>query len=73
MSNGKVPLQMSEKLGTMGPKEDTPYISELFEKILCRLPTDEELKECLTFLEKVPNRARLAHALLTHNDFLTIR
>ncbi len=73
LSNGKVPLQMSEKLGAIGPKEDTPYISEIFEKILCRLPTDEELKECLTFLEKVPNRARLAHALLTHNDFLTIR
>ena len=73
LSNGKVPLQMSEKLGTMGPKENTPYIKELFEKILCRLPTDEELQECLLFLDKMPNRSRLAHALLSHNDFLTIR
>ena len=73
LSNGKVPLQMSEKLGTMGPKENTPYIKELFEKILCRLPTDEELQECLLFLDKMPKRSRLAHALLSHNDFLTIR
>ena len=73
LSNGKVPLQMSEKLGTMGPKENTPFIKELFEKILCRLPTDEELQECLLFLDKLPKRSRLAHALLSHNDFLTIR
>jgi hypothetical protein len=73
LSNGKVPMQISEKLGTMGPKENTPYIKELFQKILCRLPTDEELQECLLFLNKMPKRSRLAHALLTHNDFLTIR
>ena len=73
LSNGKVPMQISEKLGTMGPKENTPYIKELFQKILCRLPTDEELQECLLFLNKMPKRSRLAHALLSHNDFLTIR
>ena len=56
-SNGKVPLQMSEKLGKMGPKENTPHIKELFEKILCRLPTDEELQECLLFLDKMPKRS----------------
>jgi hypothetical protein len=73
LSNGKVPMQISEKLGTMGPKENKPYIKELFQKILCRLPTDEELQECLLFLNKMPKRSRLAHALLSHNDFLTIR
>ncbi len=73
LSNGKVPMQISEKLGTMGPKENTPYIKELFQKILCRLPTDEELQECLLFLNKMPKRSRIAHALLSHNDFLTIR
>jgi hypothetical protein len=37
------------------------------------MPTDEELHECLQFLNQMPKRDRLAHALLTHNDFLTIR
>ena len=73
LSNAKLPIQISESLGKKGPKEDTAFISELFQKILCRMPTDEELHECLQFLNKMPKRDRLAHALLTHNDFLTIR
>ena len=73
LSNAKLPIQISESLGKTGPKEDTAFISELFQKILCRMPTDEELHECLQFLNKMPKRDRLAHALLTHNDFLTIR
>ena len=73
LSNAKVPLKVSEILGKRGPKDNESYIRQVFSDILCRPPTDEELQECLGFLKDIPKRSRLVHALLTHNDFLTIR
>jgi hypothetical protein len=73
LSNAKVPLETSEILGKRGPEDNESYIRQVFSDILCRPPTDEELQECLGFLQDIPKRARLVHALLTHNDFLTIR
>jgi hypothetical protein len=64
-----------------------PFIDRAFETLLARLPDDAVRKECLAYCEKlaalfkdVPQeqqeariRARLVHALLNHNDFVSIR
>jgi hypothetical protein len=64
---------------------DSVFIRETFQSLLSRQPTDAEISECkltLTQLSKVLKdradsktraRAALVHALLNHNDFLTIR
>lgn len=67
--------------------DDEGVVSLAFETILARNPTNEELVESRAFLEDMrallkgkgvadpePRvRARLVHALLNHNDFITIR
>ena len=68
---------------------DTDFTRRAFELILCRQPTGEERNACLQALAKwrrlpaedaavaantVPREYRnLVHALLNHNDFITIR
>ncbi|HVX12665.1 MAG TPA: PSD1 and planctomycete cytochrome C domain-containing protein [Pirellulales bacterium] len=73
--------------GELGAVDDTAFVNAAFEAILCSPPESEELAACLETLAEIkrvlvaqnhpqPNqRARedLVHALLNHNDFLTIR
>ena len=53
------------------------FVTALFEHVLCREPSDEELAECAAFLaefkESPEARRQLALVLLNHNDFVTIR
>ena len=53
------------------------FVHALFEHVLCREPSAQELRECTAFLsefdENVAARRQLALVLLNHNDFVTIR
>lgn len=67
--------------------DDEAVVGLAFETILARSPTEEEIVESRSFLDEMrallkgkgiadsePRvRARLVHALLNHNDFVTIR
>jgi len=73
--------------GGEGEKEDLLFVSECFERILCRSPSASELSVCLEALQTqkdalsksgladavLRSRASLVRALLNHNDFVTIR
>ena len=85
LSNGKVPIEMAEKIASQ--VEDEDFVGVVFELLLGRKPDSAERRECETTLvslqtaateAKKPNpnqRARrgLVHALLNHNDFVSIR
>ncbi len=84
-SNGKVPIEMAGKIADQVQGED--FVGAVFQLLLGRKPDDAERRECETALmnleaaaskTKKPNpaqRARrgLVHALLNHNDFVSIR
>lgn len=58
-------------------------IATVFESLLARPPSDKELNECLQFFVQLSaltpqpddrtKRVRFVHALLNHNDFISIR
>ncbi len=60
-------------------------IDRLFQRFMGRLPSPDEQKACLEFMSQIASmnddqtardritRRRLIHALLNHNDFITIR
>jgi mono/diheme cytochrome c family protein len=89
LSNSKLSIEMAEKIAAKiaGSELDSLFVDAAFEMILCRLPDSEERAECRTFEEELAKvlpdsdsakskarvRARLVHALLNHNDFVTIR
>ncbi len=66
---------------------DVGFVTEMFQRILTRTPTDAELQVCLSGLEKQREllgqqsaqdasckaRESLVRALLNHNDFVTVR
>ena len=49
------------------------FAEATFELVLSRKPSPAELDACLGFLQANPDRIRLVHALLNHNDFQVIR
>jgi hypothetical protein len=71
----------------LGPVDDATFIDAAFETVLCAPPDSEERAACLGTLASIKQilvaqkytqpdlRARedLVHALLNHNDFVTIR
>jgi hypothetical protein len=86
LANSRFALGMAEKISNrlhqrLGEAPDERFIRAAFETILAGTPTDAELTECqkalteLVALTKDRKRARadLVHALLNHNDFITIR
>ena len=80
----KLTVRLQQQLGDATDEE---FINAAFETILQVQPSDEETAACRETLEKltaalregdsVPSAARvrenLAHALLNHNDFVTVR
>jgi hypothetical protein len=88
LANSKLSLQMARKISqTFGTTNDNEFITAAFETLLCRLPSDQERMICLQTLAELtiaakekklqtPDqraRANLTHALINHNDFITIR
>jgi hypothetical protein len=73
--------------GQLGPAADADYARAAFETVLAGRPNDEEQAACVQALAKLTElarqhrhpdpvrraRANLVHALLNHNDFITIR
>lgn len=79
-------LKIHERLQRQfGKASDTDYVRAAFELVLGSAPTPEEHSECEAALREfgrlAPNqadaqsraRANLLHALLNHNDFITVR
>ncbi|MGI8605039.1 MAG: DUF1549 domain-containing protein [Verrucomicrobiales bacterium] len=52
--------------------DDTAFVKAAFESVLCRQPTESEIKLCLEFLGNEP-RSSLVHSMFSHNDFVTAR
>ena len=79
LSNSKLAFESAAKLAAILDDADSPneFIKACFTRILARAPDDEEIQECLVFLSEIPDKKRgrvhLVHALLNHNDFISIR
>lgn len=75
LSNSKIAFEMSVLVPETldGNLTDRDFSVAAFQLILCRHPNDAEITECLNFLNEEPDRGRLVHALLNHNDFVMIR
>jgi hypothetical protein len=82
LSNSEVTLQqarrLAQSLAGVTESDPTAFVTAVFERVLCRPPTRDELIECLAFLKNradAPQRARqsLVHVLMNHNDFVTVR
>lgn len=86
LANSELAFEMaasiSENLGSSGDRDD--FIEAAFETILARRPDVSELAECRAFFDEwavlktdsrdeFRVRRQLVHALLNHNDFVTIR
>jgi hypothetical protein len=80
--------QLAGPIAAMQAEEqDAAFITAAFETILCRTPSEEEMAISLEFLAmqrqtlastKIADpisrsRESLVHALLNHNDFVTVR
>ncbi len=79
--------RIAQHLGE-SPRSDEAFVRAAFQTILCFDPSQEELAACLQALQQMRQlaegddasseattqaRANLVHALLNHNDFITIR
>ena len=81
LSNSELAFKAAGRIaGKWGAEKDSSaLITELFLQILGRSPDEEEIGECVAFLSNFPSgqgqraRSQLVHALLNHNDFVTIR
>lgn len=81
MANSSLTLTMAEKVAgnlnaTAPDSSDEQWIIIAFHSLLGRPPLPEESTECHNLLQQLEpdrNRTILIHALLNHNDFITIR
>ena len=73
--NSKLALESAERVAVSlaAGTSDDEFIRAAFRQVLARDPLEEEAAACARFLDREPNRERLIHALLNHNDFVTIR
>lgn len=72
--NSELAVQASERLeaSCAGDLEDQEkLVVELFERVLCRAPTDSELARSLRHLEKT-TVAEFANVLLSTNEYLFV-
>ena len=88
LENSKMAMAAAEKIAKrIAAKDDAAFIKAAFELLLGSSPSAEEMAECqralkelqaLALGDKKPDgtvraRINLVHALLSHNDFVTIR
>ena len=81
MANSSLTLTMADKVArklnaTAPDLSNDEWIIQAFQSLLGRPPMVEESAECLSLLQELEperNKTILIHALLNHNDFITIR
>jgi hypothetical protein len=85
LQNSRLALAAAEKIAAKLGGTDDAFLRAAFEAVLGQTPSAEELKECAAALKELHSlavkekrspasaRATLIHALLNHNDFVTIR
>jgi hypothetical protein len=73
--NSKLAIDSAARLAASLDVElaNSDYARAAFQRVLARDPAPDELAACIRFLQAQPKRARFIHALLNHNDFVTIR
>jgi hypothetical protein len=75
MANSKLSRDQAQKLAQRLAEEKGPFVTNAFEAILGRPPSQAELRAADRFLSTDSKTARedFVHVLLNHNDFITIR
>jgi hypothetical protein len=81
LANSKLAIEMADKIAERVAAEGGDFTATVFETVLCREPDGRELAACRQFVAELEAsslgeqvvRSRLVHALLNHNDFVTIR
>jgi hypothetical protein len=86
LENSKLALTTAEKVARrLGELPDMAFVRAAFETVLGNMPTAEEQSECEKALKELIDaagkrpdavlraRANFVHALLNHNDYITIR
>lgn len=88
LSNSKLALEMSREIASRLAEttEEGAFVQQAYRRLLGRVPYEEEAEACLKFMKELRTlpelekrggeggvRIRLIHALLNHNDFVTIR
>ena len=90
LANSQLSISMAQRIAdtifsAIVQQDDRTFVKKAFQTVLARRATEEELEECVRFLEQLDretestnrdparNRGRLVHAILNHNDFITIR
>ncbi len=77
LANSELAIGMAAKIAEQIDGDGDGLIARAFETVLGRQADEAELAACREFLSSLPRpehgTARLIHALLNHNDFVTIR
>lgn len=90
LANSQLSISMAQRIAdtifsAIVQQDDRTFVKKAFQTVLAQRATEEELEECVRFLEQLDretestnrdparNRGRLVHAILNHNDFITIR
>ncbi len=72
---------LAERISARVGPDDAAFATRVFETTLSRPPTPAERESCVDFLRREQNRtgraadarARLAHVMLNHDEFVTVR
>lgn len=78
MFNSAIAAQQAKKItDRFAGSSGESYVRNLFEHLLCRPPSADEVAQCTAYLtsfkQGMEARRQLALVLLNHNDFVTIR
>ena len=89
LSNSKLALELASKIARRfdNDLEQNTFIKKIFTAVLARSPDESEHHACMAFCQSIAPlvnadssqekedtvRARLVHALINHNDFVTVR
>jgi hypothetical protein len=85
LANSPLALSSAKAIAAKLTGSDAEFVVAAFETVLSRQPTADEQAACMAFLKTQEGRVRgssdprqraregLAHVLLNHNDFVTVR
>ncbi len=75
MMNSREVIEAAQRITSRYASErtDDAFAIAVFQQLLARRPSANEIQACLAFLSDNPDRIQFVHALLNHNDFQVIR